>query len=215
MILRVVAGLSLLLGAGALTFYLWWVGQSPFSSAADRHLRQMKERTTVPSSYEPIRFADFNALPHARPLAEYAPLERRGVALEGYVQSMFLSLDGDYHLDVIEQADSTRWIVTPGVTAELTPQFQRGSKRWSFEALRARLKPFPRSGPSWPGGPSRVRISGWLLYDFQYDAPYVSTRPRLVPGQNPPRRMTGWEIHPVTRIELWDAAAKTYVEYPR
>jgi len=213
-ILRVVAALSLLIGVGALSFYLWWVGQSPISSAADRHLRVMKERTEVPGAYRALRFEDFVALPHARPLAEYAVLERQAVSLEGYVQAMFLSLDGDFHLDLIAQADSTRWLDTPGVTAELTPQFQRGSTRWTWEPLRARFRPYPRSGPPWPGGPTRTRISGWLLYDFQYDAPHMTTRPRLVPGAGG-HRLTGWEIHPVTRIEFWDDSLATFVEYPR
>ena len=214
MILRVCAALALLLGAGALTFYLWWVGKTPFSSAADRHLRVMKERTAVPERYEAFTFADFESLPHARPLAEYAVLERRAVSVVGYVQSMFLSLDGDFHLAVIEQADSTRWIDVAGITAELTPQFQRGSTRWTLEPLHARLRPFPRSRPYWPGGPRRARISGWLLYDFQYDAPYVNTRPQLTPPSGRPR-MTAWEIHPVTRIELWDDSLQAFVEYPR
>jgi len=213
-ILRVFAALALVLGAGALTFYLWWVGETPFSSAADRHLRVMKERTAVPERYEPFTFADFAALPHARPVSEYAALERRAVSLVGHVQSLFLSLDGDFHLAVVEQADSTRWTDLPSVTAELTPQFQRGSTRWTLEPLHARLRPFPRSGPPWPGGPRRVRISGWLLYDFQYDAPYVSTRPRLTPSPGRPR-LTAWEIHPVTRIDLWDDSLQAFVEYSR
>jgi hypothetical protein len=40
-------------------------------------------------------------------------------------------------------------------------------------------------------------------------------RPRLrLPGRVP-SRVTGWEIHPVTRIEIWDDARAAFVEYGR
>ena len=62
----------------------------------------------------------------------------------------------------------------------------------------------------WPGGPRRVRLSGWLLYDFQYDRPATPwSRQYSAP------RLSGWEIHPVTRIEVWDDARGEWVEVPR
>ena len=211
--LRALAALAVLVGASLLILYLWWIGESPFSPPEDRHLREMKERVAVPDSFRTFTFEDFAALPHARPLAEFAPLERQGVTLEGYVQAMSLSLDGDFHLAIIPRADTLTWINVPPVTGEITPESRRGSRRWTWERLRARFRPFSRTG-GWPGGPRRARISGWLLYDFQYDEPYQMTR---LPLQRNPggRRVTGWEIHPVTRLEFWDDSLRTFVEYRR
>jgi hypothetical protein len=59
-----------------------------------------------------------------------------------------------------------------------------------------------------------VRISGWLLYDFEYDAPYRTQRHALISGARS-TRLTGWEIHPVTRIEVWDDSTRDFVEIPR
>jgi len=209
--LRALAALALLVGASSLMFYLWWIGESPFSPPEDRHLRIMKERVAVPDSYRTFTFEDFAALPHARPLAQFAPLEQRAVSLVGYVEHMQLSADGDYHLAIIPHADPHRWLDIPCVTGEVTPEWTRRSKRWTWEKLNARFQCFSKSG-AWPGGPRRARISGWLLYDFQYDEPYLTTR---MPLQSPgPGRLTGWEIHPVTRIEIWDDSLRAFVEYP-
>ena len=76
------------------------------------------------------------------------------------------------------------------------------------------LRPLSWVLPPWPGGPPRVRISGWLMYDFQYDAPFLPQKAPILPGPAH-RRLTGWEIHPVTRIEIWDEARKDFVDYPR
>jgi hypothetical protein len=211
--LRALAALAVLVGASLLILYLWWIGESPFSSPEDRHLRDVKERVAVPDTCRTFTFEDFAALPHARPLAEFAPLERQAVSLEGYVQAMQLSLDGDYHLAIIRRADPERWLAVPPVTGEITPQWMRGSRRWTGERLNARFRPFTKTG-GWPGGPRRARISGWLLYDFQYDEPYLTTRLPLQPSPGE-GRLTGWEIHPVTRIEFWDDSLRTFVEYPR
>jgi hypothetical protein len=214
MILRLTAALSLVIGIVGLGSFFQWAGEAPWSSGDERHLRQVKERTTVPERIVPFTFADFVALPHGRPLAEFAPLEERGVSLEGYMFVASVSSDGDYHLSLADSA----WTTWPGdgktITAEITPQFLRGSTNWSFEALSAALKPLTWYG-SWPGGPSKVRISGWLMYDYQYDAPFVKQKAGLLPNSPVSGRLTGWEIHPVTRIEVWDDSLAAFVEYPR
>jgi hypothetical protein len=71
-----------------------------------------------------------------------------------------------------------------------------------------------------------VRLSGWLLYDFQYDGVHRSADPlrwmwnrfglkRPYRPDGPVSiwpRLSGWEIHPVTRIEVWDDARGGYGE---
>ena len=201
------AALALVLGGGLLLAFLWWANEGPFVSAEGRHLHDMKERRGAPESVTPFTFADFAALPHARPLAEYAPLERRGVSLIGYARSMISAMDGDMHVSLCPAPLPRAGEGLP-VTAEITPQWHRGSPRWRWERLAAEFRTHVWGTPEWPGGPRLVRVSGWLLYDFEYDAPWRPARKYI-------RRLTGWEIHPVTRIELWDDSLRRFVEYPR
>jgi hypothetical protein len=208
--LRVAAALSLLLGMTAFLGYLHILGEGPIVPREARHMRAMKERRDAPAAPEPFTFAAAESLPRHRPLAEYAPLERRGVILEGYIQFMLRSGDGDTHLGVTERAVPEPGTEGPYVTAEITPEWYRGSRRWRYERL---LETFlPDGGGTvahWSRPPRRVRLTGWLLYDFQYDPP-------LPPGASlSGARLTGWEIHPVTRIEVWDDARGGFVEVPR
>lgn len=150
----------------------------------------------------------FAALPHGRPLAEYAPLEARGVSLEGWVQRTMLAADGDLHLEIAPAPRGEGGTDTLYVTAEITPQWRRRG-RWNGEALLAFFRPNRGGATPWPGGPRHVRVSGWLLYDYQYDR---------VPSSwslgNAAPRLTGWEIHPVTRLEAWDDSSGTWREFP-
>lgn len=208
--MRLAAALSLLLGAAALMAYLNIMGRGPFAGAAARHLRAMKDRTTAPDSVREVTLADFAALPHHVPLAAYASIERRGVVNEGYVQRMVRASDDDYHLELAPTPRGSMGPDTTYISAEITPGVRDGSKRWSYGALTAAFRPNGGGITAWDQGPRRVRVSGWLLYDYQYDAP---------PGQweknRAAPRISGWEIHPVTRIELWNDSLGRYVDLPR
>ena len=211
---RLLATFALVVGVGLFLAFQWWANEGPFASQQGRHLRAMKERRDAPASVTPFTFADFAALPHARPLEEYAPLERRGVSLIGYTRWMNTSMDGDYHVDVAPVPTPLADQQTTPVTAEITDVWRHGSSRWRWERLGAEFRPHEWGTPDWPEPPRRVRISGWLLYDFEYDAPYGHSRHPIAIGPIG-RRLTGWEIHPVTRIELWDDTLHRFVEYPR
>lgn len=211
---RVLATLALVLGVGLYLAFLWRANEGPFVSAQGRHLRAMKERRDAPARIVPFTFADFAVLPHVRPLAEYAALERRGVSLVAYSRWMDTSTDGDFHLDLAPVAEPRNADEAMPVTAEITSAWYRGSVRWRFERLAAEFRTHDWGVPDWPKPPRRVRISGWLMYDFEYDAPYGTPRQPIIPGPQG-RRLTGWEIHPVTRIELWDDSLRRFVEYPR
>jgi hypothetical protein len=206
--LRILAGLSLLCGLPTLLAYVHRVGKGPFVSAPARHLRAMKDRTAAPSSFEPLAVADLASLPRRRPLEEYAHLERRGVGVEGYVWRMIRSTDGDIHLSLAPRPPAEgAGPREPSAIAEITPAWQRGSA-WTYERLAARFRPRFGTVTPWEGGPRRVRLSGWLLYDY----PNEGVKPgdvRALPAA------PAWEIHPVTRIELWDDSSAAFVEYPR
>ncbi len=205
MILRIAAALTLLAGLGALAAYLHVMGRFPTASVAARHLRTMKDRVTPPDSVAKSSYDAFAAMPRHLPLAEFAPRERRAVSLEGYVQRMLRAADDDIHLEV---APLPRRPGDPNlryVTAEITPQWRAGSQRWGYERLLQAFRPNTGGVTPWDSGTRRVRVSGWLLYDYEYEG---------ASGYGP-IRLSSWEIHPVTRIELWSDSLGRYTDYPR
>lgn len=205
--LRLVATLATLIGMGVFGWYLDLVGRAPWTSPPRRHLRAMKDRTAPPPSTSAFTFADFEALPHFGALAQYTPLEGRGVTLVGWVQRMLVAGDGDVHLEIAPTPRTPGGADTTYVTGEITPQWRQGS-RWTYDRLVAALRPNDGGVTSWSDGPKRVRISGWLLYD-RYDKVYSSW------ARQHGARLTGWEIHPVTAIAPWDDSLHAFVELPR
>ena len=210
MTLRLAAALALLLGVAALMAYLNIMGRGPLAGAEARHLRAMKDRVSAPESVRDVTLDDFAALPHGAPLATVASIERRGVVAEGYVQRIMRAQDDDYHLELAPTPRTPGGPDTIYLSAEITPGIRDGSQRWSYGALNAAFRPNRGGAARWDRGPRRVRVSGWLLYDYQYDAP---------PGEREKRtsapRISGWEIHPVTRIELWNESLGRFVDLAR
>jgi hypothetical protein len=149
------------------------------------HLAAMKERTAEPATLSPMTIAALFAL--ARPpraytraqLAELSVLESRGVTVTGFVVRVGLERDGDYHVQITAQPPGRclRHTASDQLITELTPQFQARRPAYTLDALRALC-----------GTATQVRISGWLLYDAPHDRDWW--------------RSTGWEVHPVTRIEV-------------
>ncbi len=209
MILRLTAVLALALSLTAFAGYLQMLGEAPWSTPEMRHLRAMKDRTAAPDSLTPVSLATFQALPHDWPLPRYAPLEQSGVSLDGYVQHLVIAPDGDTHFEVAPAPRPPGAPDTCYVTAEVTPRWYEGSARWSFEGLVASLRPNHGGTTYWASGPRRARVSGWLLYDLQYDA---RPGPEALRGDT---RVSGWEIHPITRLELWSDSLQRFVDLPR
>ncbi len=208
--LRLAAALALLLGGAALAAYLHIMGYGPLAGASARHMRAMKDRTAAPESVSVITLAGFAELPHRTALGAYTPFERRGVAMEGYVQRFMRAVDDDYPLELAPTPRAPGGPDTTYATAEITPGVRGDSKPWSYEALVAAFRPTRGGATSWDRGPRRVRVSGWLMYDYPYDAPPSEWEKRMASP-----RISGWEIHPVTRIELWDDRQLRYVDYLR
>ncbi len=202
-LLALAAGALLLLGALAL------LGEGFGVPPEARRLRQLKDRVTVPAALQPITQAFVQALPHDLPVARRAALEARGVSLEGWNQRMMLAADGDVHLEITPTPRRPDGPDTTYVTAEVTPRWRLGHPGWSYERLLEVFRPNSGGATAWDSGPRRVRVSGWLLYDYQYD--WRPSREALARGT----RVSGWEIHPVTRIEAWDDAAGRWTEVAR
>lgn len=205
MTLRIAAALALLLGVAGLFAYLHLLGKGPLVTLEARHLRDMKDRRDPPVVTSRFTIAGFQALPHDWSVAEYSAIERRGVTLEGYVPRMLRAIDDDVHLEVAPAAGERTY-----TTAEITPTFRGGSHTWNYETFAHAFRVNGGEVTSWDSGPRRVRLTGWLLYDFQYDQ-----RPNLKSGASDPVRLTGWEIHPVTRIEVWNDSLGAFAELPR
>lgn len=205
--LRITAALVLLAGLIAFGGYLDLIGITPWTNAARRHLRDMKDRRDAPAATQAMTLGDFEALPHNLSLAGYAGLERRGVTLEGYVQQMLDSSDGDIHLEIATTPRAMAGPDTTYVTGEITPRWRDGS-RWTYAALLQALRPNRGGVTWWLGGPRRARFTGWLLYD-RYD--HVPSQYSRQHGA----RATGWEIHPVTAIAVWDDSLGAFTELAR
>ena len=206
MILRIAAAVALIAGFGALAAYLHMMGRLPTSSAAEKHLRRMKDRVAQPAAAAPTSYDAIAALPKSRPLPEYAPLERAAVSLEGYVQSVVRASDDDLHLEIVPVPRMPGEPRAPYVTGEITPQWRRGSANWNYARLVEAFRPILGGVTPWPKGTRRVRVTGWLLYDSDYESK---------PAVYGPQRLSSWELHPVTRIELWSDSLRGFVEYPR
>ena len=206
--MRFAATVALLLGAAGLLGFLHLVGKGPFASFTARHLRAMKDRADPPTRPAAITLDGIRALPVDASVGEYSGFERRGVTIEGYVQRLVRAPDDDQHLELVLTPRAAGGPDTTYVTAEITPAFRRGSSRWSWDALVAAFRPNHGGVTPWDGGPRRVRLTGWLLYDYRLLDKLSRTRV-------PSGRVSAWEVHPVTRIELWDDGRAQFVEYPR
>lgn len=201
--LRLAALLALIVGIGGFGGYLVLIGKSPFSSMETRHLRDMKDRDGEPSVVQLMTANDFRELPRRAPIAEYSGLERRGVVFEGYVQRMLRGPDGDFHLDLVDSLPNFERYRY--VTAEVTPVTRAGSRTWTYDGIARAVRAWRGGGMEvWHREPRRARFSGWLLYDFQHED---------VPPEEP--RVSAWEIHPVTGIELWDEKRQAWEAFAR
>ena len=206
MMLRIVAAFAVVLGIAGVLAFLTELGEAPWSPPAARHLRAMKSRTQAPLSYAPITFAEMESLPHHGTIHEDTAIEARGVSLEGYVQVLGRATDGDYHLDFAPALDHDGDLV-PYLSAEITSGVRANAKGWTFERLLERFRPYRGGRTAWDQPPRRARVSGWLMHD----APYEGSVP--IPGW--PKHLTQWEVHPVTKVEVWDDMLARWDEVPR
>jgi hypothetical protein len=209
-LLRSLAVFVFALGAATLGVALVLLGRAPGLPEATRHLRAMKDRDDPPADVRTLTMADFAHLPPDLSLPRRAALEAHGVRMQGWIQRIVLSADGDLHLELVEKPRLPGGRDTAYVVAEITPPWRRQARAWAYESLLVAFRPNHGGPAAWEAGPRAVRLTGWLLFDPPYHHP-VSTWLQL---NGAPRR-TGWEIHPVTRIELWDDAAAAWRELVR
>lgn len=87
--------------------------------------------------------------------------------------------DNDVHIALVVAPSETN--ECQSVTAEVSPHFRPAP--WAATAFNGRLKG------------KLVRLTGQLMYD-------ASHKPCAASGQQPPKRQSSWEIHPVYQVEV-------------
>lgn len=210
MIARSIGVLVFAAGTAVLVVGLALLGKAPGLSAETKHLRSMKDRVEAPAAYRDMTMDDFGALPHQPPMAERVQLEKQGARMVGWVQRILLSGDGDIHLELAEHRRTRVDRDTTYVVCEVSSLWRNMKPAWIYDSLLVAFRPNRGGATAWEAGPRRVRISGWLLYDHPYDTPASN----WLLHREAPRR-TGWEIHPVTGIELWDDLNQSWQELGR
>jgi len=209
-IARSLAVMIFVAGAAALVVGLALLQRGFGLPEQTRHLRAMKDRSEPPPAVRDVGMDFFADLPHRAPEPTRESLEREGVRMQGWVQAILLSGDGDVHLELAENRRLSGERDTAYVVAEITPPWRSHRRGWAYESLLVAFRPNHGGATAWDAGPRRVRLTGWLMYDHPYDKPVSEWKLRF--GR---ARRTGWEIHPVTDIELWDDDAQGWRELAR
>src|SRR5262249_25634942 len=134
-IARSLGVISFIAGAAALIAGLALLGRGLGLPAQTRHLRAMKDRMDPPDRVRDVDMTYFAELPHHPPMAERETLEAQGVRMEGWVQRILLSGDGDIHLELAEKRRTENDRDTVYVVAEITPPWRQHRRGWAYESL--------------------------------------------------------------------------------
>jgi len=154
----------------------------------------------VPTDYHPVSFQAIAGLdyPVAKKsrlswnqgqLSQIAPFEGAAVTLTAFLDSV--KVEGpescNCHMKHRPDVDWHMWVTAhqgefkkDAIVVETTPRIRKGHPNWTTTAL----KPLVQSE-------NEVRISGWLMFDPEH-------REQLGRFRN-----TLWEIHPITKIEVF------------
>jgi hypothetical protein len=173
----------------------------------DADLNRLKNRRAVPPSYQEMSVPQFMRqhdpnleTPKRRDKFSdeqnnyIAPREAKAVALVGFMLgAKRRGLESsnchepdlrDFHVWIGPEkpgsADDAKTMREDAVVVEPTPYFRQKHPSWTLKALLQLAK----SG-------TKVRISGWVMYDPER------------PDELEKTRRTLWEIYPVHRIEVW------------
>lgn len=172
----------------------------PTGDGGDSITNARKDRTDVPTAYHLVSFQAIDGLafpvaPKSRmswsqnQLSQIAPFEGAAVALTAYLDRV--KVEGpescNCHMKQRPDVDWHMWVTAhqgefkkDAIVVETTPRIRKDHLNWTTAAL----KPFVQSE-------NEVRISGWLMFDPEH-------REQLGKFRN-----TLWEIHPITRIEVF------------
>jgi hypothetical protein len=173
-----------------------------------------KNRLKVPCSYKPLTLADMlalqhlpravRALPDTDPQAQYLKsAESETVVVEAYLaMAKAGGSEGvncksttriDTHLELVDtDAQDPKTNRTRHVVAEVTPWFHAAVPEWTTAAigqLASYVGGYSAGSESQP--PTEIRVYGYLFFDEAHAAGAESWRG------------TAWEVHPITKIEVF------------
>jgi hypothetical protein len=175
----------------------------PTGDGGDDFTNLRKNRTDVPQSYHEVSWKALQTLPYpmaARSLAQWTPqqlaviqpYEGVPVSVTGYLVKIKVEAGGsgestnchfvnpdevDWHVPFVEHTGDGE---ETSVVVETTPRMRKNHPKWT-----------PANLASWTASQEPVRVSGWTLLDPEHRAHLGKYRSTL------------WEIHPVTKIEVF------------
>jgi hypothetical protein len=187
----------------------------------DADTNRRKNRIDLPEAYHPVTWDAINTLsyPHGAPrsrmgwtqaqLGQIQPFEGAALSVEGYLYKVKvesssrnaatggestncharLAKDVDWHTPLTANVGEAQDVA---IIVETTPRVRQGHPNWTT----ARLRPWTAHVGSQPNpnyNQQKIRISGWLMLDPEHQD--------MINGG---LRSTLWEIHPITKIEVWD-----------
>jgi hypothetical protein len=175
----------------------------PTGDGGDTITNARKNRTDVPSEYHPATWRALQALPYPvaansltkwtpDQLAQIAPYQGVAVSIIGYLAAIKVEDRGsgettnchftnaeevDWHMPLVENPGDPE---STSIVVETTPRVRELNVKWT----PSRLAPWVKSN-------APVRISGWTMLDPEHRAHLGKYRSTL------------WEIHPITKIEVF------------
>jgi hypothetical protein len=175
----------------------------PTGDGGDTFTNLRKNRTDMPQSYHEVAWKALQSLPYPvapKSLAQWTPqqmgqiqpYEGVPVSVTGYLIKIKVEASGSGESTNCHfvNADEVDWHVPfaehPGdgeetsVVVETTPRIRKNHRKWT-----------PTNLAPWVNSQAPVRISGWTLLDPEHRAHLGKYRSTL------------WEIHPVTKIEVF------------
>lgn len=187
----------------------------------DTETNHLKNRIDEPTAYHEVTFDAIVGLPKAHvntkrsawttadqatAATDIVPFEGVALSVVGFivnrvkVQSggtgegtncnLTLPVEVDWHIPLVAHAHDPE---TLSIVVETTPRVRLNHPKWTVGALK-----------DWVNSTAPVRISGWLMFDPDHPPMlYDPSQPDL-PGKY---RQTLWEIHPITKIEVWKGNA--------
>ena len=178
--------------------------------AESRHLRAEEAASPCPRPTRRTRSPIPGALPHGIALewSGASAASCTAVSFEGWNQRMMMARRR-------RRAPRTRRDLTRARRTRHRLRDRRSHAAvpppggWNYSRLLALFRPNHGGQTPW-GRAARVRVSGWLLYDWQYD--HV---PTSVVAPRTPRARDGMGDPSVTRIERWDESRAAWIEVPR
>jgi hypothetical protein len=175
----------------------------PTGDGGDTVTNARKNRTDVSSAYHPTTWKALRRMPYPvaeksladwtpEQLSQIEPYQGIAVTVVGYLAALKPQNHGsgestnchftnseevDWHMALVEKSGDAE---STSVVVETTPRVRKLHPSWTPHALAA-----------WLNSDAPVRISGWTLLDPEHRAHLGKYRSTL------------WEIHPITKIEVF------------